>query len=499
MGGGFILDMALDELAEILGKEYRFKYEHSQKLINFLANTQTIADLNFYLSYNICRAGGEKFVLDKLQLTELERLLTFYNETLPRITLNGHKSGYRNASILHQNFANVYSKLFDIDGNTTHLENAIEHSLKSTEYAGTDAHKSYTYGFIGEFARKIFQKTKDRASLPWSEKALEHYKKSRELSQNSSHKAHCVSYIADIFRDIYEVTNVVRFANEAINNYLISADELRKIKPEQAFHNLSYAADVAFAVFAKTDDVSYLTKSHTLYHMALREDKTKKHEGVVRTNLLRTVCKLYDALHTPTFVQEAFHQAILSLQTELKPRSESYVIAMMSDLCVKLPPDFIILQDQMQKLIPFAQKFSGDHRAHILLSSIYRNKFKQTRETSDLELMFDSLDNAIKFAPLKGQKAHNSVWAGRSCYNIYSITKNPDHLKKAYEHHENAGEMAEKSNFYAGLCAQELYDLTKDEAWKNKALTKYVQYLNSSSPDYNKARNAREHIGELTE
>jgi hypothetical protein len=62
-----------------------------------------------------------------------------------------------------------------------------------------------------------------------------------------------------------------------------------------------------------------------------------------------------------------------------------------------------------------------------------------------------------------------------------------------------AGTHAKKSHFYAGLCAQELYDLTNDEQWKNKALTQYVHFLNSPSPDFNKANNAREHIQELTQ
>jgi tetratricopeptide (TPR) repeat protein len=495
----FILNMALEELTAVLGKEYAFKYEHMGTLLAFLSNTQTLSDLKFHISYNICRASGEKFVLNKLSFNQLEKLLLFYSETLPRVNVDGNKTGQKRASTIHQNFANVYSRLFDIDGKITHLEKAIEHSIKSTEYAGTDAHKAYTFGFIGEFARKIFQKTKNRDSLPWSEKALEFYKKSRELSNNPSHKAHCLSYMADVLRDIHEITGAAHCADKAIDHYIDSSNEIRKMKPAQAFHNLSYAGDVAFLAFTKTDNSDYLKKSHSLYHMALREEKTKKQEAFTRINLLRSACKLYDRLHNPSFVQEALHHAITALETELTFKSESYVIATLADLCVKLPPDFIILQDNLQKLIPFAQKFQGDNRAHVLLSSIYRNRFGQTNDSNDLKLMFDSLDKAIELANIEEQKAHNGAWAGRSAYHAYTQTKSIEHLKKAYNYHEMAGTHAKKSHFYAGLCAQELYDLTNDEQWKNKALTQYVHFLNSPSPDFNKANNAREHIQELTQ
>lgn len=495
----FILYMALEELTAILGKQYAFKYEHTGALIGFLSSAQTIADLNFHLSYNLCRASGEKFVLSKLSFNQLEKLLLFYSETLPRINLNGRESGHKRASIIHQNFANVYSRLYDLDGKTTHLEKAIEHSIKSTEHAGTDAHKAYTFGFIGEFARKIFQQEKDMKSLPWSEKALEYYKKSRELSNNPSHKAHCLSYMADVLRDIFEVTGAIHCADKAIDYYIDSSNEIRQMKPAQAFHNLSYAGDVAFLAFTKTDNLNYLKKSHSLYHMALREKKTEKQEAFTRINLLRSASKLYSKLHNPAFVQEALHHAITAFETELNLKSESYVIATLSDLFIKLPSDYVILQEQLQKIIPFAQKFKGDNRAHVLLSSIYRNRYKQTNDDKDLELMFESLDDAIELAVIEEQKAHNGVWAGRSAYNAYKQTKNIDHLKKAHDYHETASTRVEKSHFYAGLCAQELYDLTKEEQWKNKALAQYVQYLNSHSPDFNKANNAREHIRELTE
>jgi len=491
--------MGLDELMHVLGREYRFKPSHSREFIEFLSNTQTIADMNFHLSYNICRASGEKYVLNQLSFNELEKILRFYGETLTRITLNGHEVGYRRAASIHQNFANAYSKIFDIDGDITRLEKAIEHSLKSTEYVETEAHKSYTFGFIGEFSRKIFQKTKEVNDLPWAEKAIEFYKKSRDLSENPSHKANCASYMADVMRDAYQITSAVYFADEAINYYLNSAEEFKKIKPEQAFHNLSHAGDVAFSVFSKIENPEYLKKSHALYHMALREQKEEKHEGSVRINILRSACKLYKRLHEPSFVQEAFYQAALAIQTKLKPRSESYIIAKMSELCIKLPSDFIILPDQFQKLVPFAQKFPGDHRSHILLSSFYRNKLTQTKEQKYAELTLSSLEKSVEFAFESSQKALNCAWAGRTSYSLYMITKNPEHLKKAYEYHEKASEIIPKSYFLSGLCAQELYRNTKEEQWKNKAIDKYTQFLNSSPSEDSKTKNAKEHIQELTE
>ncbi len=488
--------MALEELTEVLGREYRFKPHHSTKLIEFIQNTESLADSEFRFGFHVCRASAEKFVLKQMPSNQLEKLLQFHQETLPRIMLNGHEMGYKRASTIHQGIANIYSKMFDRDSNPDHLEKAIEHSVKSMEYSKSEAHESYTCGFIGEYARKIFQQTKN---LPFSEKSIEAYQKSRDLSVNDSHRAHCLSYMGDIFRDRYEITKALFDADKAINNYINSAEEIKKIKPAQTFHNLSFAADVAFSVFANTENLNYLKKSHSLYHMALRECKQEEKSAYARINILRGASKLYDRLHAPSFVQEAFHQTIQAIQHNLTPRSETYIIAVLSDLCVKLPPDFVILQDNLQKLAPFAQKFPGDHRAHVLLSSIYRNKFAQTKNPDDANITFESLDKAIETANDERQKAFNSSWAGRTTYNIYTTTKNIDHLVKAYDYHENASAIAEKSQFYAGLCAQELYDITKDEQWKNKALSKYVQYLNSSSPDFNKANNAKEHIQELTE
>lgn len=489
--------MALDELTEVLGRQYCFRQIHAQKLIDFLTETQTLADKNFYFSYNVCRASGEKFVIKELSFSNLEKLLNFYNETLARITLNGHEMGYRRASIIHQNFANVYARMFDHDKNTAHLEKAIEHNLKSTEYAGTEAHKAYTYGFMGEYSRKIYQQTRTEKDIPWAEKSLEYYKKSRDLSENPAHKAHCLSYMGDVFRDIYEVKKAIYYADEAIKHYLNGSDEIRNIKPAQVFHNLSYAGDVAFSVFSNTDIIAYLKKAHALYHMALREQKTEKQEAVVRINLLRNSVKLYDNLHSPSFVQEAFHHASIALQTELPSRSESYIISIMSDLCVKLPQDFVIAQEHFQKLMPLAQKFSGDHRAHIILSSVYRNNFAQTKDEKYIDMTYDSLDKAIELAIDKGQKSYNLSWAGRTAYNIFSLTSNYSHLEKAYNYHEKAGEIVTKSLFYSARCAHELYEKTNDETWKNKALTQYAQFLNSSGSDKMLLEDSKEHMNRL--
>lgn len=488
--------MTFDDLSDILGKEYRFKPYHSPRLIDFVLKTQSLAKVEFKLGYHLCRASSERFVLKQMPESQLEKLLRFHQEILPRITLNGHEIGNKRASMIHQGMANIYARMFETDSNSCHLEKAIEHSVKLMEFSKSEEHKSYTLGFIAEYARKIFQQTKN---LHYAKKSLEAYQQSREKSNNDSHRAHCKSYMADVFRDRFELTNNIFDADRSIKNYIDSAEEFKKLKPEQVFHNLAYAGDVAFSVFSKIGKTSYLKKAYSIYHNVLKECNEKHKEPYVRLNILKCTVNLYDRLHDPEFVKEAFYQTVNSIQHNLTPKSQSFVLSLMSDLCVRLPPNFVISLDYLKIMEQFAEKFPEDQRAHIFLSSLYRNRFEQTQEENDINLIFSSLERAIETSISERQKAFSRYWAGRTIHSIYSTTNNIEMLKKSYNYHDLASVEILKSNFYAGLSAQELYDLTKEEHWKNKALAKYVQYLNLNPLDLDKINDSRRHIQELTE
>jgi|GEM_PF-4892789 len=492
--------MRLNDLLTALGRTYTFKPEQSQSLIDFISETESLKSYPFYFSYNVCRAIGEKSVLHAPKIeSQLEKLLKFHDEVLGMLTINGSESGRRRASQLHQNFANIYSKLYDTDSakNTTNLEKAFEHSIKSADYTISEAHRAFSLGFAAEFSRKIFQNNKD---TKWADISLSHYQQSLELSQNLSHKAHCKSYMADIKRDLYEITLDVNDAKDAINYYLQSANELETIKPTQVFHNFAYAGDVAFSVFVNTDDVNFLQKSHALYYNALRTNPAPKNLASTHLNIARNARNLYKKLHTRSYIDETIHHTTCALEKGLGPVATGYAVSNLSDILTKIPHNFVF-PPQVDTIIELVTKTElDDSRAHISLASIYRGKFTQTNNRDYIKLAFDSYDKSIELSLNEKLRAKNLALAGKAAYSFYIITQDISFLPQAFEYHQRATPFEKESSYYAGNCAQKLYEATKQEHWKNKSLAQYVQFLNSPTinEDISKINDTKEHIAELS-